>query len=70
MSSELRCSLCSGKLTKEKNVIIALGAITYAQAWVCTYCSAAFPMAVWQKKAFGALEPLYTEGKRLADKSS
>ena len=70
MSSELRCSLSSAKLTKEKNVIIALGAITYAQAWLFTHCSAAFPMAVWQKKAFSALEPLYTDGKRLTDKLS
>ncbi len=71
MPSEPRCSLCSGELVKEKSVVIALGGVfAYTQAWVCTHCSAAFPIAVGQKTFASEFEPLYADGNRLRDRSS
>ena len=70
MSSEPRCSLCSGQLVKETGVVVAVSLLSYAQAWVCTQCSAAFPIAVAHKSVLGQFEPLYTDGKRLVEKSS
>ena len=70
MSSEPRCSLCSGQLAKEKNVLVVAGLASYTQAWVCTQCSAAFPIAVGHKTALSLFEPLYTDGKRLVEKQS
>ena len=73
MSSEPRCCLCSGHLVKEKGVIVplgVLGAVTYTQAWVCTQCSAAFPIAVWPKGVISGVAPLYADGKRLPESSS
>ena len=70
MSSEPRCCLCSGQLAKEKGVVVAVGWVTYTQAWVCTQCSAAFPIAVWPKGIISGVEPLYADGKRLPESSS
>jgi hypothetical protein len=70
MSSEPRCSLCSGQLAKEKGVVVAASLLSYTQAWVCTQCSAVFPIAVAHKSVLGQFEPLYTDGKRLVEKSS
>lgn len=71
MSSEPRCSLCSGHLAKEKGVLVAVGLVSYAQAWVCTQCSAVFPIAVRRETALsGVVEPLYTAGERVTDRSS
>jgi hypothetical protein len=70
MTSEPRCSLCSGHLAKEKGVIVAVGLVSFTQAWVCTHCSAVFPIAVWQKTVLSGVEPLYTDGERVTDRSS
>ena len=70
MSSEPRCSLCSGQLAKENGVVVAVSLLSYTQAWVCIQCSAAFPIAVAHKSVLGQFEPLYTDGKRLVEKSS
>jgi len=68
MSSEPRCSLCSGRLVKEHCVVVAARLVSYNQAWVCIQCSAAFPIAVWPRTALSHFEPLYSDGKRLVDK--
>jgi hypothetical protein len=51
--------------------MVAVGLVSYTQAWVCTHCSAVFPIALWQKTALsGVVEPLYTAGERVTDGSS
>jgi hypothetical protein len=71
MSSEPRCSLCLGHIAKEKGVMVGVGLVSYGQAWVCTQCSAVFPIAVYQKTPlFGVVQPLYTAGERVTDRSS
>lgn len=60
-----RCSLCSGELTKETNVDLMPGALVWALAWVCTDCSAAFPIALGQTAARNrTAKPLYEDGKK------
>ena len=51
--------------------MIAVGWVSYNQAWVCTQCSAVFPIAVRRETALsGVVEPLYTAGERVTDRSS
>jgi hypothetical protein len=69
MSSVRRCTLCSGDLAREKNVVVVAGLSGFNYAWVCTQCSAVFPIAVARKKVLADFEPLYTDGKRITDKS-
>jgi hypothetical protein len=45
-----------------------LGHAVY-RAWVCTQCSASFPMATARRSIFARTwEPLYIEGKRIEDR--
>ena len=57
------CPLCSGRLERHKEVVVAHGVdgTTYSFAWVCTQCSAAFPIAVSVGGFFGRAEPMYKE---------
>lgn len=62
-----RCPLCSGPLAREKNVWVQTGGtnvLTYTSAWVCTICSAAFPIAV-KGGLFKRPKPLYEKGERV-----
>jgi hypothetical protein len=72
MPHDPTCSLCSGRLVREKNVAVPLGIlgfINYSQARVCAQCSAVFPIAMWQQTASSDFEPLYTDGKRIVEGS-
>jgi hypothetical protein len=59
------CMLCSGALVclEKVHVTRSDGALSdYYLAWVCTMCSAAFPIAV-QPKFFGGAKPLFVDGR-------
>lgn len=58
------CTLCQGKLVllQDVHALRGDGVPDYHLAWVCTMCSAAFPVAV-RKKLFGGALPLYEDGK-------
>jgi len=59
------CSLCQGALIRLERVNVSRNDGGYGDlylAWVCTMCSAAFPIAV-QPKFFGGAKPLYTDGR-------
>lgn len=55
------CPLCSGHLERHREVVIefATEGTTYDLAWVCTECSAAFPIAVHKLGVFKRPQPLY-----------
>jgi len=61
MKKKPTCSLCSGRLERHKEVVVAFGVdgTTYSFAWACTECSAAFPIAVSVEGFFGRAEPMY-----------
>lgn len=62
--AEPTCALCRGKLECLKDVRVERGEVVadYYLAWVCTMCSAAYPIAV-HKKFIGGAVPLYTDGR-------
>jgi len=66
MANEPRCSLCLGRLVREKKVDVSFTrtAITYPLAWVCTDCSAAFPIALGSGGIIREAKPLYEHGQR------
>lgn len=60
------CSLCSGRLERHEEVMIQVGGssgLTYTLAWVCTDCSAAFPIAVGKGGLLRKAQPLYKDSK-------
>lgn len=61
MKTTPRCPLCSGRLERHKQVVVSYGSdgVSYDLAWVCTACSAAFPIAVTVEGFFGRSEPMY-----------
>ena len=62
------CTLCSGTLVREEKVTIqAAGSnvIVWTLAWVCTSCSAAFPIATGSGGFVRKPTPLYENGFRL-----
>lgn len=62
------CCLCQGPLRRQKKVPVQPGgriAIYYALAWVCTNCSAAFPIALGKGGIVRNAEPMFEEGKRI-----
>ena len=62
------CSLCSQKLVLEQDVPIQLtgpAPLFYALSWVCTNCSAAFPIAIGTGGVIRRPEPLYENGVRM-----
>jgi len=66
MANEPRCSLCQGRLIREKKVPVSVihSPITYPLAWVCTDCSAAFPIALGSGGIIRKAKPLYEHGRR------
>ncbi len=48
-------------MERHKDVVVSFGThgITYDFAWVCTTCSAAYPIAVNVNGFFGNTEPMY-----------
>ena len=65
MRKEQHCSLCQGKLVREEDVVIQVNALSYTLAWVCTECSAAFPIATGKGGIIRRASPLYEDGKKL-----
>jgi len=64
---EPTCSLCGGRLSLEQNVRTSFEG--YFLAWVCTQCSAAFPIAVGKRGFLGRNpQPLYAWGERIKPK--
>ncbi len=64
---EPTCVLCSGRLVEETQVTIQAGGsgvLCYTMAWVCTNCSAAFPIAIGSGGVIRKPRPLYEGGKR------
>jgi hypothetical protein len=64
--AQVNCPLCAGHMVLEKGTHfrIAFGR-TPLSAWVCTRCSAAFPIAVAAARTkTGSYEPLYVNGRR------
>ena len=55
------CPLCSGRLERHEEVVVefATDGTTYNYAWVCTECSAAFPIAVIKNGLFKKPQPMY-----------
>jgi hypothetical protein len=66
MATEPRCSLCQGRLAQEKKVEVSVthGPINYPLAWVCTQCSAVFPIALGSGGLIREAKPLYRDGVR------
>lgn len=64
--SQAKCPLCQGQLVTEEPVSIGTSAgDLIRRAWVCTQCSAAFPIAVHHSGLFGGKwQPLYENGTR------
>jgi hypothetical protein len=61
---EPTCPLCGGRMEREKNIAIQVN-VYFALAWVCTHCSAAYPIALGKGGLVRAAEPLYDRGKRI-----
>ena len=61
MKKQPTCPLCSGRMERHKDVVVSFGpdGTTYNFAWVCTNCSAAYPIAVDVSGFFGKTEPMY-----------
>jgi hypothetical protein len=61
------CPLCGGVLAVEKYVYISYE--RFSLAWVCTQCSAAFPIALGKWGFLGQNpQPLYAWGERIKSK--
>jgi hypothetical protein len=66
MPKEPTCGLCGGRLVRESRVAVWPGLPLYFDlAWVCTHCSAAYPIAVGRRRFRVPSEPLYEGGKRI-----
>lgn len=63
MKKNPTCPLCSGRLERHEEVVVefATDGAGYTLAWVCTDCSAAFPIAVVKNGFFKKPQPLYKE---------
>ena len=59
-----QCSLCNGELSREENVCVSTVQLVYSLAWVCTDCSAAFPIAISSFGMFKKPKPMYEDGKK------
>jgi len=62
MRKKPTCPLCSGRLERHEEVPIEVGGtdgVTLTLAWVCTGCSAAFPIAIGEFGLFKKAQPLY-----------
>ncbi|HYH67557.1 MAG TPA: hypothetical protein VD866_22865, partial [Urbifossiella sp.] len=55
--------LCSGRMERHEEVLVefATDGTTYNFAWVCTGCSAAFPIAVSKDGLFKKPQPLFKD---------
>lgn len=63
MGKRPTCPLCTGRMERHEEVVVAFATegTTYDLAWVCTDCSAAFPIAVHKTGLFKKPQPLYVE---------
>ncbi len=64
MGKDPVCPLCSNRLERQEGVKIQAGGsnvLTYTLAWVCTNCSAAFPIAVGKGGVFRKARPLHED---------
>jgi hypothetical protein len=60
------CPLCSSRLERHEEVVIEVAAsdgLTFSLAWVCTDCSAAFPIAVGKGGLIRKARPLYQDSE-------
>jgi hypothetical protein len=59
------CPLCSGEMERHEEVVIAFATdgMSFDFAWVCTECSAAFPIAIAKSGLFKKPQPLYKDSK-------
>ena len=64
MKNEPHCPLCSEALVLERNVQTQTANPGWILAWVCTNCSAAFPVATGKGGVVRSPTPLYVDGKR------
>ena len=70
MQREPACSLCGGRLVRESNVPVSPGLPLYVSLdWVCTQCSAAYPVAVGRRHFRVPCEPLDTDGQRVGEQA-
>jgi hypothetical protein len=68
MEREPTCGLCGGRLARESKVSVAPGLpLWFDLAWVCTSCSAAYPIAIGRRCLRTPSEPLYADGKRITE---
>jgi hypothetical protein len=66
MHREATCVLCGGPLAWESHVVVDCALpLRYSLAWVCTHCSAAYPIAVGKRNLRVPSEPLYADGRRI-----
>jgi hypothetical protein len=69
MPKEPTCLLCGGPLVQESHVAVMWALpLRFDLAWVCAYCSAAYPIAVGKGNLRIPCEPLYRGGKRTDDR--
>ncbi|WP_406699421.1 hypothetical protein V5E97_11175 [Singulisphaera sp. Ch08] len=63
MKKSPTCPLCSGRMERHQEVVVefATEGTAYTLAWVCTACSAAFPIAVSKSGLFKKPQPFYEE---------
>ena len=66
MSTGGKCALCAGRLVREKDVVIAFGrsGAKLVLAWVCTECSAAWPIAIAAERFATTGDPLWESAER------
>ncbi|HMB91872.1 MAG TPA: hypothetical protein VKP65_13550 [Rhodothermales bacterium] len=64
MKNKPPCPLCSQALVLEQNVTTQAANPGWILAWVCTNCSAAFPVATGKGGLMRSPTPLYVDGKR------
>jgi hypothetical protein len=62
---EPTCPLCAGSMEREKSVFVGPNVQHFTLAWVCTHCSAAFPIAVGKGGLVRKAQPLYDRGNRI-----
>ena len=63
------CTHCTGELVRQEKVTIPAGGsnvIVWTLVWVCTNCSAAFPIVTGSGGFLRKATPLYENGQRLS----
>ena len=67
MATSGKCALCAGALVREEDVTVAFGrsGAKLVMAWVCTRCSAAWPIAIVGERYATTGTPMWEDGRRV-----